>query len=72
MKLVGEMMVNSDIRTDPVQAAEQEKLAVFNMEIETAQINDMMQQLHGPDHPSGQQQKSGMTAADKKRNRRKK
>jgi len=64
----------SDIRADPAQAAIQEKLGVFNMQEEQDRISAMMQQLHGPDQPQQQmmQQKPSMTAADKKRNRKKK
>lgn len=48
MRLVGKHLVESPIRTDPVTCAEKAKEGVFDMEAEMAQIEQAMQQVHGP------------------------
>ena len=72
MRLVGEMVVNSEGRQDPTQAAILEKEGEFNLESEMAEIEEMMKQMHGPDTPQAIPQKQSMTKADKKRGSRKK
>lgn len=48
MKLIGKHLVESPIRKDPVTCAEKAKEGVFDMEAEMAQIEQAMQQVHGP------------------------
>jgi len=55
MKLIGKQLVDSAVRKDPVTCAEKEKEGVFDMEAEMAQIDQAMQQVHGP--PAGQAEK---------------
>lgn len=44
MKEVGELIVKSAVRQDPVQRAAKEKEGVFDMAAEQAQVNQMMSQ----------------------------
>ena len=48
MKLIGKLLVDSPTRKDPVICAEKEKEGVFDMDSEMAQIEQAMQQVHGP------------------------
>ena len=54
LQLVGKHLVESPVRKDPVTCEEKEKEGLFNFEAEMAQIEQAMQQVHGP--PAGQAQ----------------
>ena len=56
MRLVGKHLVESPVRTDPVTCAEKEKEGVFDFDAEMAQIEQAMQQVHGPTAAQAQQQ----------------
>ena len=55
LKLVGKHLVDSAVRKDPVTCAEKEKEGVFDFEAEMAQIEQAMQQVHGPTAAQAQQ-----------------
>ena len=48
LKAIGEYLVNSPTRTDPTLCAIKEKEGVFDMAAEEAEINQLLQQVHGP------------------------
>ena len=48
MQLVGEHLVNSAVRKDPVTCALKEKEGAFDFDAEMGQIEAAMQQVHGP------------------------
>lgn len=48
MQLVGKHLVESAVRKDPVTCAEKEKEGVFDFDAEMVQIEQAMQQVHGP------------------------
>jgi hypothetical protein len=51
MRLVGEMVANSEARSDPTQAAILEKEGEFDLEAEMAEIKALMEQMHGAETP---------------------
>lgn len=51
MRLVGEMVANSEGRSDPTQSAILEKEGEFDLAKEMAEIKDLMEQMHGAETP---------------------
>jgi hypothetical protein len=51
MRLVGEMVANSEARSDPTQAAILEKEGEFDLVAEMAEIKALMEQMHGAETP---------------------
>ena len=48
LKAIGSYLADSPIRKDPVTCAEKEKEGEFDFDAEMAQIEQALQQVHGP------------------------
>lgn len=70
MKLVGKQLIDSAVRKDPVTAAVKEQEGVFDFEKDMAQIEQAMQQAHGPTAEQAQAKAQAQVKADKKKNKK--